>query len=153
MSKNERNLEALNSRCWNIECDTAFDTTLKVCGRCGTAKYCSRLCQKDHWKHHQHFCKGGAAHDKNKMPRCVVKDCTSPGPGADWRFPFCQPHGDAICCDLAVGDGYTVCILQGCYFGTMGEGIPFCEKHTKKTLRVEEIEDFQEQELPIASSL
>jgi hypothetical protein len=35
----------------------------------------------------------------------------------------------------------------------MGDGIPFCEKHTKKTLRVEEIEDFQEQELPIASSL
>jgi hypothetical protein len=27
MSKNERNLEALNSRCWNIECDTAFDTS------------------------------------------------------------------------------------------------------------------------------
>ena len=34
--------------CW--QCGTAFNPHLKKCGRCGKAYYCSKNCQKKHWK-------------------------------------------------------------------------------------------------------
>lgn len=46
------------AHCWQckkIECESQ---KLKMCGRCGTAKYCDKQCQTDHWKvSHKYSCK------------------------------------------------------------------------------------------------
>jgi len=37
------------------KCGSQLD--LKVCNRCRKVRYCSRKCQKKHWKEHKHVCK------------------------------------------------------------------------------------------------
>lgn len=42
--------------CLNCKTDNA-DKPLLTCGKCKTAKYCGKECQKAHWPEHKHFCK------------------------------------------------------------------------------------------------
>ena len=42
-------------RCWNCG-KTNASVKLSKCSRCETARYCSRQCQKDHWKEHKAEC-------------------------------------------------------------------------------------------------
>merc|ERR1712228_1025698 len=47
-------------RCANIDCmaQESDDNHLKVCKGCGKSVYCSRQCQKRHWKIHKNGCDG-----------------------------------------------------------------------------------------------
>jgi len=38
-------------------CVVCLSVALSKCGRCGTQNYCSRDCQKEHWKLHKYECK------------------------------------------------------------------------------------------------
>lgn len=38
------------------ESKTKDGAALMVCGNCGSARYCSRECQKQAWKEHKKFC-------------------------------------------------------------------------------------------------
>jgi len=42
-------------RCSNPKCDNIGG--VKLCKRCKTMKYCSRACQRAHWKRHKKYCK------------------------------------------------------------------------------------------------
>lgn len=47
----------LNVKCWNCGMDEGEpDTKFKKCSRCKLAYYCSRGCQKSHWKKHKPRC-------------------------------------------------------------------------------------------------
>lgn len=42
--------------CKNEEDITSNSGTFKVCGKCRSAKYCSKQCQEKHWSIHKKFC-------------------------------------------------------------------------------------------------
>lgn len=55
---NHNKFKSLKSRCWfcykaAFQCESK---KLLKCGRCSLALYCSRECQKDHWKNHKDSC-------------------------------------------------------------------------------------------------
>ncbi|RDB26909.1 hypothetical protein Hypma_005012 [Hypsizygus marmoreus] len=51
----------LGHKCGNCNI-TGKETTLKICARCKTIQYCSRDCQKAHWKTHKDICNRNAEH-------------------------------------------------------------------------------------------
>jgi hypothetical protein len=63
------------------ECDNCADTTLplKNCSRCKLVKYCSKPCQRQHWRaSHNKRCvapedrKPSAAAESSDVPKCVI---------------------------------------------------------------------------------
>eukprot|EP00729_Bicosta_minor_P016613 gene16613-3205_t len=42
----------LNTECSRIEVGMKFE----ICGQCRTARYCSKTCQREHWKAHRKIC-------------------------------------------------------------------------------------------------
>ncbi|KAL7622535.1 hypothetical protein AAE478_008042 [Parahypoxylon ruwenzoriense] len=47
----------LGAKCSNTGCKKGSSDDLLRCGACMTARYCSKDCQKQHWKNHKLFCK------------------------------------------------------------------------------------------------
>ncbi|KAJ7246004.1 hypothetical protein C8J57DRAFT_1725009 [Mycena rebaudengoi] len=53
-----RELKSLSKRAYCYQCQvTKHIGELKLCTRCRSAKYCSKECQKAHWKTHKTYCK------------------------------------------------------------------------------------------------
>jgi len=44
------------SKCGNFACPQTSTSKLKECGGCRVVEYCSRACQKAHWKQHKKHC-------------------------------------------------------------------------------------------------
>lgn len=62
------------------------NSSFKICSGCNYVRYCSKQCQKDHWKQHKHDCiskrKGGPSNHQiysreriNCLPNCIDCDC------------------------------------------------------------------------------
>jgi len=50
-------------KCSNPSCHASgSDTKLQACSRCKVTSYCSRDCQRIHWKNHKGVCNNNAAH-------------------------------------------------------------------------------------------
>ena len=55
-------LNALHTRVTCARCNIRTRECFRKCGGCGSVRYCSRGCQKKHWKEeHKELCKGGGA--------------------------------------------------------------------------------------------
>ncbi|KAJ6571347.1 hypothetical protein B0H19DRAFT_1129786 [Mycena capillaripes] len=53
-----RELKSLSKKSYCHKCQaTKHLSELKICSRCQSAKYCSKACQKAHWKTHKPHCK------------------------------------------------------------------------------------------------
>ncbi len=62
--------EKAKTICWNCLIPEKQNECLKKCTQCAQALYCSRECQKDHWKaNHGKFCKKIMAWHKNHNQR------------------------------------------------------------------------------------
>ena len=73
-------------------------SSMKQCASCGKVKYCSRECQKKHWKTHKPDCKKASAEvdsdeDQNECSFCGKKSSTLKRCGACSKASYC----DAVC--------------------------------------------------------
>lgn len=61
--------------CYFMECQNAHKVGYKAplkCGNCGTARYCSKECQRAHWKIHKAFCKNWAETAKQNNATSLI---------------------------------------------------------------------------------
>ena len=55
-----------------IYCQTRNANMLKTCGRCEVVKYCSKMCQRRHYRNHKKIC-DAIFHQSNRQKKEVVK--------------------------------------------------------------------------------
>lgn len=61
--------QAGNTSCVNVACKTGARLR---CSACKKAEYCSKKCQKQHWKDHKSFCKHVTSNGASSSDLCAL---------------------------------------------------------------------------------